>query len=101
MPRGAPPPAGSGRKAKRRDEGGELEMTDTEADRTGIRPTNSEPFEAKYAGRCHYGDGITSGELVMFEDDNVVHVECAAALPRPSDSKRYPFSGTTLEDMGY
>ncbi len=37
-------------------------------------------FEARYHGRCGLCDGdIEPGDLVVYEDDELVHAECADA----------------------
>lgn len=58
----------------------------------------SEGFEAKYMGICARGDTIRAGELVRYEGDELVHVNC-----REDDdpARRHPFQGTSLEHMGY
>ena len=43
-------------------------------------------FPAKFDGRCGYGDQITMGEPVTWEDDELVHVRCQDNPPPPPDA---------------
>ena len=43
-------------------------------------------FEAKYPGRCAAGDRIAPGELVKYDDEELVHVNCEVpSLPNARD----------------
>jgi hypothetical protein len=33
-------------------------------------------FEARYPGRCAFGDRIQVGDLCVYSDDELAHVEC-------------------------
>lgn len=44
------------------------------------RERNTPVFEARYPGHCHLcDDHIDPGDLVRYDDDEVVHNKCASA----------------------
>lgn len=48
----------------------------------------SRPFEARFGGRCaaECGEPIHEGDQVVYEDDELVHVDCVGK-PEPPPSR--------------
>lgn len=46
----------------------------------------SRPFEARYGGRCaaDCGEPIREGDEVVYEDDELVHADCAGKPEPPA-----------------
>jgi hypothetical protein len=50
----------------------------------------SNTFQARYRGRCDFGDEIHPGDEVLYDEDRIVHRECLMERVRDQIRTRFP-----------